>query len=89
MSKTVQTCEEIMRQLAKGGFTSQVSKRPLEMIITLLRGGDPRTLKNWIQTLVRLEYLSMVNVNVFEVNLVKVHGLLESMVKDRSQSKLL
>ena len=89
VSKAVRVCEEVMRRLVKSGFTNQVSRKPLEMAITLLRGGDPRTVKNWIRTLTLLEYLSQINASVFQMNLVKVQGLVEMVVREGGQRKLL
>lgn len=89
MNKTVRVCEEIMKQLVKAGFTNQVSKKSLEVAITLIRGGDPRTIKNWVRILTLLEYISPLNANVFQMNLTKVHGLIEMVVKERGQRKLL
>lgn len=89
VSKVVQDCEEIMRQLVKGGFSNQVSKRSLELAITIVRGGDPRTIKNWTRNLVRLDYLKQMNASVFQMNLVKVNGLVEMVVRERGQRKLL
>lgn len=89
VSKTVEVCEEIMRQLVKSGFTNQVSKRSLELAITIVRGGDPRTIKNWTRNLVLLEYLTRLNPAVFQMNLTKVQGLVEMVVRERGQRKLL
>lgn len=89
VSKVVSDCEEIMRQLVKSGFTNQVSKNSLELAIMSVRGADPRTLKNWTKNLIRLEYLKRLNASVFQMNLVKVNGLVEMVVRERGQRKLL
>lgn len=89
MSKVVSTCEEIMRQLVKSGFTNQVSKSSLQLAIKVIRGGDPRTVKNWTENLIQFEYLKRLNASVFQMNLTKVNGLVEMVVRERGQRKLL
>ena len=89
VSKVIQDCEEIMRQLVKSGFTNQVSKGSLEDTIRVIRGGDPRTLQNWTRNLIRLEYVKQINPSVFQMNLTKVNGLVEMVVRERGQRKLL
>jgi len=87
-SKTVKVCNTIMKRLVQGGFTNQVSRTQVEKVIVLLCGGDPRTRKNWLKNLGDLEYLRVVNASVFEMNVGKVEGLLEVVVR-QGQKKLL
>jgi hypothetical protein len=46
-SRAYEHCVEIMRFLVEADFTYQVHSEALEVAITAVRGGDPRTLKNW------------------------------------------
>ena len=87
-SRSVQACEQIMRRLVKAGYTQQVSDTTLEKVIMVVRGGDPRTVKNWTNTLRALEYISPVGVRLFKLNVVKVQGLLELAVEIKGQKKL-
>jgi len=88
VSKTVEGCQEIMKILAEQGFTNSVSVGELRRIIILLRGGDPRTFKNWVSNLKVLGYLKVKNVNVFMLNFSHCPEALTYLVKP-SQKKLL
>ena len=52
------------------------------------RGGDPRTLKNWIRTLERLGFIERRNIRVYKMNLDSIPELLNVMVKS-GQKKLM
>lgn len=87
-SHTVKVCEEIMQTIAQTGFTNQISRKELEKIITIKRGGDPRTLRNWIKNLVLLEYLERQSNVIFKVNLTRCPEALRMVIK-QGQKKLL
>ena len=81
-------CVEIMRFLVEAGFTYQVHDEALKVAITAVRGGDPRTLKNWTQTLERLDFIKKVNPHVYQMNLESIPELLNIVVKS-GQKKLM
>jgi len=81
-------CVEIIRFLVEAGFTYQVHVEALKVAITAVRGGDPRTLKNWTQTLERLDIIKRVNPHVYQMNLESIPELLNIMVKS-GQKKLM
>jgi len=81
-------CVEIMRFLVESGFTYQVHVEALKVAITAVRGGDPRTLKNWTQTLERLGFIEQLNQRVYKLNLDMVPELLNVAVKS-GQKKLM
>jgi hypothetical protein len=88
-SKAYQICEEILNYLVNRGFTYQVSRESLVEAITLIRGGDPRTIQNWIRNLQVLGFIEMVNPSVFKLNLVRCPEALEKAVKVQGQKKLM
>jgi len=81
-------CVEIMRFLVEADFTHQVHVEALKIAITAVRGGDPRTLKNWTQTLERLGFIKHLNQRVYTLNLDMVPELLNLVVKS-GQKKLM
>lgn len=87
-NKSYVNCIEIMRSLVESGYTNQVSLKGLNVAITLNRGGDPRTLSNWRNTLERLGFIQRANVNVYRLELSRVPELLNVMVS-RGQKKLM
>jgi len=87
-SKAYSHCVEIMRFLVEAGFTYQVHDEALKVAITAVRGGDPRTLKNWTQTLERLGFIKKLNQRVYKLNLDMVPELLNVAVKS-GQKKLM
>lgn len=87
-TKSYQNCIEIMRSLVESGYTNQVSLKGLNVAITLNRGGDPRTLNNWRNTLERLGFIQRVNTHVFRLEVQRVPELLNVVVK-RGQKKLM
>jgi len=87
-SRTVQGCKEIMQVLAEQGFVNSVSRNELKRLIKILRGGDPRTYKNWLDNLTVLGYLKVKNVNVFRLDFTHCPEALRLLVKP-SQKKLL
>ena len=88
VSKTVEGCQEIMKILAEQGFTNSVSQTELKRVIKILRGGDPRTYKNWLDNLTVLGYLKVKNASVFMLNFSRCPEALTLLVKP-SQKKLL
>ena len=88
-SRTHRVCKEILDYLVREGFTYQVSRTSLVKAITLIRGGDPRTIQNWIRNLRVLGFIEMINLNVFKLNLVKSPEALEKAVKVQGQKKLM
>jgi len=87
-SRSYHHCVEIMRFLVEAGFTYQVHIEALKVAITAVRGGDPRTLKNWTQTLERLGFIKKLNQRVYKMNLEIVPELLNLVVKS-GQKKLM
>jgi len=87
-SRAYRHCVEIMRFLVEAGFTYQVHVEALKVAITAVRGGDPRTLKNWIQTLERLGFIEKMNPLVYQMNLESIPELLNIVVKS-GQKKLM
>ena len=79
---------EIMRFLVERGFTNQVHVEALKVAVTAVRGGDPRTLKNWTRTLERLGFIEKLNPCVYRMKLDQVPELLNIMVKS-GQKKLM
>jgi len=77
-----------MRFLVEAGFTYQVHVEALKVAITAVRGGDPRTLKNWTQTLERLGFIKHLNQRVYKMNLESIPELLNIAVKS-GQKKLM
>ena len=87
-SRSYHHCVEIMRFLVEAGFTYQVHVEALKVAITAVRGGDPRTLKNWTQTLERLGFIKHLNQRVYKMNLESIPELLNIAVKS-GQKKLM
>jgi len=80
-SRSYHHCVEIMRSLVEAGFTYQVHVEALKVAITAVRGGDPRTLKNWIQIMERLGFIKHLNQRVYKMNLESIPELLNLAVK--------
>ena len=87
-SRTYQHCTEIVTHLVEKGYTYQVSFHELRKAIILLRGGDPRTVRTWMQNLVLLGFIVKMNPNVFKLNIDKCPGALERIVI-KGQKRLL
>jgi len=87
-SQAYQTCVEILKTIVKAGFTYQITKKNLEKVIMLKRGGDPRTFRNWLNNLTLIEFLEPVNANVFKLNLERCPEALALGVKE-GQKKLM
>jgi len=68
VSRTVRACEELMTALAQANFTNQVTLTELTKVIIVKRGGDPRTVKNWLRNLSLLGYVKRQSVNVFKLD---------------------
>lgn len=88
-SRTYQYCAEIVTHLVEQGYTYQVSFHELRRAIVLLRGGDPRTVKTWMQNLVLLGFMKKTNRNVFQLKIENCPEALERMVKIKGQKRLL
>lgn len=88
-SQTYKACKEILNYLVKNGFTYQVSRHSLVETIILIRGGDLRTIKNWVRNLQVLGFIKMMNPNVFKLNLARCPEALEKAVKVQGQKKLM
>ena len=88
-SRTYQDCAEIVTHLVEQGYTYQVSFHELRKAIVLLRGGDPRTVKTWMENLVLLGFIIKMNPNVFKLNMKNCPEALERMVKIKGQKRLL
>ena len=70
-SKTRESCEEILSHLTDEGFTNHVSYFSLVEAITLIRGGDPRTIRTWIKNLRILGFIEPAEPRGFKLNLAK------------------
>ena len=57
-----------MEAIITSNFKRAISLSELQKIIILKRGGDPRTIRNWIRNLTALEFLKRSNSSVFTVN---------------------
>jgi len=88
-SRTVLGCEEIINQAVEEGFTNQIDWRSLARIIREVKGGDPRTLKNWRTNLFELGYIEQPAPLIFKLNLAKCEGAIEKAVKSVGQKKLM
>jgi len=88
-SRTVQGCEEILDEIVREGFTSQINWDSLRVIIKRVKGGDPRTLVNWRNNLFDLGYIERIHPFLFKVNLTKCPGAIEKAVKSVGQKKLM
>ena len=89
VSKAVKKCKLILMHLAEEGYTYQVTRKQLEKTIALLIGADPRTLRNWINTLQLLEFIEEVSPGVYKLNFVKVPSAFEKLVKGGEKQKKL
>lgn len=82
------SCQQIMEQLLKNGFSYQVPRKEVEnAIIRSNMGRDERTWKRWIRTLEVFEYLKQVNRNVYEMNVSKIPHLFQ-LLKNIPQTHL-
>lgn len=88
-SQTYRGCEAILKYLVEKGFTYQVSQQFLKEAIIMLRGGDPRTVTNWMKNLHILGFIERVNLSVYKMNLAKCPEALEKVIKEKGQKKLL
>lgn len=88
VSRTVRACQELMMLVAKAGFTNQIGRKELTKLIVVKRGGDPRTIKNWLNSLSLLGYIELVSVNVFKLDFSRCPEALGLLVKS-GQKKLL
>lgn len=86
-SRAYRHCVEIIRFLVQEGYVNQVSQEALNVAITAVRGGNPRTLKNWTRTLMRLGFIEGVKPWVYQLNVERFPELLNIMVKS-GQKKL-
>ena len=76
-----------MEFLLKGGYSYQVPRQEVEKAIVWIRGIDERTAKRWLKALTLMEYLTQVNKNVYEMNIVKVPGLFK-LLRNQPQTHL-
>ena len=89
VSKAVRKCNRILTYLAEQGYTYQVTKKELHKAIAILIGADPRTLRNWTETLKLLDYIEEVSPGIYRLNFVKVPSALERLVKGGEKQKKL
>lgn len=89
MSQTYRGCKGILKYLVDKGFSYQVSSQSLKEAIIMVRGGDPRTVSNWMKNLHILGFIERVNLNVYRMNLVKCPEALEKVIREKGQKKLL
>ena len=90
-SKVHRQCIEILRDVVATGITKQFTKRILEAVITVYRGGDPRTLQNWTNNLIRLGFITRYqkrNAVIYELNLECCSELFNDLVRP-GQKKLM
>lgn len=72
-SRTYRTCERIMKAVIDADHVTHVSKSVLVKIIKRVAGGDPRTVKAYLEHLVDFEFLmKQSRVPVYRINLLKL-----------------
>jgi deoxyribodipyrimidine photolyase-like uncharacterized protein len=81
-------CKQIIAALIKEGYRHQVRKADLEKTIMILRGIDPRTMQNWIKTLISFEYITPAALNVYTINVEKCPELIINGLKEKPQTKI-
>lgn len=83
-------CIQIMQYLARQRLTNQCLKNNLTTAIVVMKGGDPRTIKSWLNSLKVFGMISFHKVNPSIVNLhfEKVPEALPDLVKS-GQKRLL
>ena len=86
-SRAYKKCVELMKCVAELGYSYQVDRKILEIVITRVIGQDPRTRKNWIGTLERLGFIKKLNPRVYQMNVSLVPELLNVVVRS-GQKKL-
>lgn len=86
-SRAYKKCVELMKCVVERGLTNEVHRKVLEEIIILMIGEDPRTRKNWIETLERLGFIKKLTPFSYEMNVKLVPGLLNIIVRPE-QKKL-
>ena len=95
MTSTKQVCEKIMRFLIAENYVKQVDEREVNRAITIIRGADERTLKNWKRALETLGYLKRVKLIVagkrflYDMDLTKCPHLLNEILQSQKQKRLL
>jgi len=77
-----------MKCVAERGLTNEVHRKVLEEIIILVIGQDPRTRKNWIETLEKLGFIRKLSPFLYKMNVTMVPELLNVVVKS-GQKKLM
>jgi len=87
MSRTVKACQEIMKGLANANLTTHASLSQLTRVITVLRGGDPRTVANWMRVLEMLGYIKNERGVLWKLHFERCGEALRLLVKD-GQKKL-
>lgn len=60
-------CQEIKLKLYEKGLVSQASLNDITQAISEARGSDPRTIKKWITTLLKLGYLKQITLFTYEI----------------------
>jgi len=88
-SRAYMKCVEIINYLVGKGYTFQVSRTELQRTIAYLIGSDPRTLRNWTETLKLLGFIEEAGLGVFKLNLVKAPSALEKVIGGERQKKLM
>lgn len=87
-SKAFKQCEKLIKEAVKVGFTHQISRHSMKVLIKRDIGADPRTLRNWLCNLEDFGFITSVNPSVYQLDLSLVEGALELAVKNGSQKKL-
>lgn len=75
VNKREQIKEIIQTLLESNTKIGYYSRSDIEKAITISRGLDPRTVKNWFSFLWKLEYFTQPEVGVYRLNLEKVAAL--------------
>jgi len=89
MSRIYHICYDITTSIVKAGFLEEISLNEISKILRLKRGGDPRTIRNWLRNLTSLGFLIPRNRSVFKINFERYPELLPMALKGDSQKKLL
>ena len=75
MNRELAIKEILERILEERNKVTNLSKSEIEKAIILSRGVDSRTIRNWFNTLWKLEYLTQPKAGSYNLNLVKVSQL--------------
>lgn len=79
--RAFKVCEQIIECLLLEGYRLQIREADLAKCIKRVRGIDPRTVRNWIQTLLDFDYIEKVGAGIYQFNPMKVPELFTAIKK--------